>query len=463
MIVNFGVQSYQHEAKQLSSQRMVNCFLERQPEGAKSRTAVIRTPGLEEVVELPKGPIRGSAVHDSDPFFVAGDSLYRYDGTNYTLIGDIPGTDRVVMFSNGPQLGILASLKLYVYESELAEVTDDGFVGAVDATYVDLFGVFVKKDSNEFFINNPGATSFPDLNDFDALDFRAAEAGIGNIVAVETDHRELFVFKETNTEIWTNTGNADFPFEPIGNAYMELGCIAKESIAKVDNTIFWLANDMTIRRAEGYTPVRVSTHAIENAITEMATRSDAFAFSHPFNGHLFYVITFPTEKKTFVLDVTTGLWHERETDYDDWRAGSYVYAHDTHYVGDTLTGKIGRFSGSSYEDFGDPHRVQVTSPPMTSEGRQLFFKRLHVDFEMGRGLETGQGSDPQAMLQWSDDGGRTWSSEYWRSLGQIGEYQKRAVWHRLGASRDRVFRLTFSDPTPFTLIQAMVDVEVGGT
>ena len=463
MRIPFGSQSYQHEARQLSSQRMVNCFLEKQPEGAKSPTAVIRTPGIELSLTLPKGPIRGMAAHNDKPFVVSGTSLYEISGTSYTDLGTIPGTDRVEMFSNGAQLGIVAGEDLYVYETSLSQVTDPGYYGASDATYLDLFGIFVKPNSSDIFINNAAAASFPDLTDFDALDFATAEARPGDIVAVETDHRELFIFKEDNTEIWTNTGNADFPFQPVGNAFMELGCIAKDSIAKADNTVFWLANDMTVRRVEGYTPKRVSTHAIENEITKMAVRDDAIAFSHPFNGHLFYVLTFPTEERTFVYDITTNLWHERETDGKDWRAHFYLYADDTHYVGDSLTGKLGTLSGDVYEDFGDVHRVSITAPPVHYEGRQIFTRRLHVDFEMGRGKLTGQGDDPQAMLQWSDDGGRTWSSEYWRSIGEIGEYSRRAVWHRLGSSRDRVFRLTFSDPTPFTLIQAMADVEVGGT
>jgi hypothetical protein len=442
---------------------MVNCFLEKQVEGAKSPIAVLRTPGLSHVLTFPTSPVRGAAAHDNKAYFVSGNKLYEVSKGVSTEIGSVPGTDRVQMFSNGPQLGIVSEGALYVYEEVLGEVTDAAYNESSDATYLDLFGVFVRPNSSDIFINNPGAASFPDLNDFDALDFRTAEAQSGNIVAIESDHRELFIFKESSAEIWTNTGNADFPFQPISNAFMELGCIARDSVAKADNTVFWLANDMTIRRADGYTPIRVSTHAIENEITKMAKREDALAFSHPHNGHLFYVITFPSENKTFVYDITTQLWHERETDGNEWRAGIYLYAEDTHYVGDLISGRIGQLDGEVYEDFGEVHRLSITSPSISKDGQQIFFSRLHVDFEMGRGLTTGQGEDPQVALQWSDDGGRTWSSEYWRSLGRIGEYSRRAVWHRLGASRDRVFRLTFSDPTPFTLIQAMADVEIGGT
>lgn len=458
--IPFGIQSYTQEAKQLSSQRMINCYLEQQEGGSKNIVAVFRTPGIETQFTLPEGPVRGGLVHKGLPHFVSGEKLYSVSDT-FAQLGDIPGAGRVDMISNGSQLGILANQDLYVYEATVDKVTDPGFGGAISATYADLFGVFAKPGSQDFFINNPGAPSFPDLTDYDALDFATAEALPGNIVAVISDHREVFVFKEESAEVWTNTGNADFPFQSISNAFIELGCIAKHSIAKADNTIFWLANDMTIRKADGYVPVRVSTHVIENDITKMAKRSDAYALSHAFNGHLFYVITFPSEGRTYVYDITTGLWHERASQGIEWAPAVCLYANDRTMVGDSKTGRIGVISNQVHSDFDQPHILSITSPPVHKEMRQIFFKRLQIDFQMGSGLGIGQGSDPQAMLEWSDDGGLTWSSEYWRSLGRIGEYRKRAVWNRLGASRQRVFRLTFSDPVPFTMIQAWADVEIG--
>ncbi len=460
MHIQFGIQSYQQPAKQLSAQRMVNALLENQEEGAKAPRAILRAPGIETLLTLSSVPVRGWTRHDNKLFVTSGGNLYSVDANHAaSTIGTIPGTGRVQMFSNGAQLGIVADQDLYVYETSLAKVTDAGYAGASDATYLDLFGIFVKPNSADFFINNPGAASFPDLTDFDALDFRTAEAGEGDLVAVETDHRELILFKETNGEVWTNTGAADFPFSPVGNAFLELGCIARDSLTKADNTVFWLANDMTVRRLDGYTPVRVSTHAIEDTITKMSVRDDAIAHSHPFNGHLFYVITFPTEKATFVYDITANKWYERETNGNDWRAHYYIYANKTHYMADSLTGKIGKLTAETHTDFDDVHRVLVTSPPIHSEGRWIEFERLEIDFDMGQGGST----DPEVMLRWSDNGGRTWSSEYWRSIGKVGEYEKRAVWHNLGRSRDRVFELAYTDTSPFTLIEAFADVSIGGT
>ena len=80
--------------------------------------------------------------------------------------------------------------------------------------------------------------------------------------------------------------------------------------------------------------------------------------------------------------------------------------------------------------------------------------------EMGVGLTSGQGSDPQIWLDWSDDGGHSWSTvKPQRGIGKKGEYTKRAIWRRLGAFRQRYLRVRGSDPVKRNLIAAWVDIE----
>ena len=88
---------------------------------------------------------------------------------------------------------------------------------------------------------------------------------------------------------------------------------------------------------------------------------------------------------------------------------------------------------------------------------------LYLDFATGVGLTTGQGSDPQVMLRWSDDGGDTWSNEHWRSLGKTGAKKTRVHWNRLGQFGDkgRIFELTKSDPVEFSLLGAHADLNPG--
>ena len=93
----------------------------------------------------------------------------------------------------------------------------------------------------------------------------------------------------------------------------------------------------------------------------------------------------------------------------------------------------------------------------------IFHNQLEVEFEAGVGLATGQGSDPQAVLDWSDDGGHTWGNEHWVDIGEIGEYKARAVWRRLGRSRNRTYRLTVSDPVKVVILGATLEAMAGGS
>lgn len=87
---------------------------------------------------------------------------------------------------------------------------------------------------------------------------------------------------------------------------------------------------------------------------------------------------------------------------------------------------------------------QFTIPSV--ENYWIFCQKIELEFQRGVGLVTGQGSDPQIMFQLSRDGGKTWGSEIWRSAGPLGEYQKRAIWRKLGRARNPVGRFIVSDP-----------------
>lgn len=68
---------------------------------------------------------------------------------------------------------------------------------------------------------------------------------------------------------------------------------------------------------------------------------------------------------------------------------------------------------------------------------------------------------PQMMMRFSDDGGWTWGVERMGSAGKTGQYGTRVHWHRLGTARRRVFEVSVTDPVPWRITNAYVDVEVG--
>ena len=43
------------------------------------------------------------------------------------------------------------------------------------------------------------------------------------------------------------------------------------------------------------------------------------------------------------------------------------------------------------------------------------------------------------MMRYSDDGGKTWSSELTASIGHVGNYRYKAIWYQLGESLERQY------------------------
>jgi len=70
-------------------------------------------------------------------------------------------------------------------------------------------------------------------------------------------------------------------------------------------------------------------------------------------------------------------------------------------------------------------------------------------------------TNPQAMLRWSSDGGSTWSNEHWTGIGKIGKYSNRAIWRRLGWSRDRIFEVVVTDPVKAVIVSANLKASEG--
>jgi hypothetical protein len=235
----------------------------------------------------------------------------------------------------------------------------------------------------------------------------------------------------------------------------------------MDNSVYWLGNDRVFYKAAGYAPVRCSTHALEYALEGYSVVSDAVAFCYSQEGHAFYVVSFPTAGATWVFDAATGQWAERESRDDEgrslgrWRVGSYAKAYGLHVVGDYASNALYLLDLDIGTEAGIPIRRLAVSPPIAAAGSRLTMSRFELEVETGVGRTTGQGSAPEAMLQWSDDGGRSWSNERWSSMGAVGVYRRRCRWYRLGQFRERYFRLSISDPVKVAVIGASAEMERG--
>jgi hypothetical protein len=431
---------------------------------------------------------------------VSGTQLFKIDNAyTPTLIGNVSGTGPVSMADNGTQLFIACNGPSFIYNANtnaFGPITDPDFPGAVTVAYLDGYFVFNEPNSQRMWV-----TALLDGTSIDPLEFVSTEGSPDGLVAVIANFREVWAFGTNSIEVWSDTGALDFPLERIPGAFNELGCAAPYSIAKMDNGLFWLGRDRRgqglVYRANGYAGQRISTHAVEWQIQQYDDISDAIAYTYQQDGHSFYVLIFPTANTTWVYDVATQAWHERagfaNGAFTRHRSNCQMSFNNQIVVGDFQNGNIYAFDLDDYSDNGQIQkwlRSWRALPTGQNNLKRTAHHSLQLDCESGIGLngsmvaetsylqtendnflvtESGdkliaeqqtiitQGSDPQVMLRWSDDGGHTWSNEHWVSIGKIGEYYRRAIWRRLGMTlklRDRVYEVSGTDPVKIAIMGA---------
>ena len=300
-----------------------------------------------------------------------------------------------------------------------------------------------------------------DGSSWNALDYQTAESNPDKLRAVFSDHGQLILLSRLSTEFWVASGALDFPFSRISQVTAEVGIAATWSICKFDGSVAWLARNrdggIQVVKMEGSSPVSIMTPDISAIFNTYTRVNDASAFSYTNNGHPFYQINFPTEGESWVYDGSMGLWSQvKSSVLTRQRYELSVNFLDNTYFADYLNGNIYKLDDSVYTENGEPIESELVSKHVFNGLSRFSIQAVQVDIENGVGLPTGQGSDPQIMMQTSKDGGRTWGSERWATMGKIGEYKSRARWLRLGQARDWVFKFRISDPVKRVILGAYI-------
>jgi hypothetical protein len=394
-------------------------------------------------------------------------------GTGY--VDDAGAVATAVNPSNG--VGLTVTVEILAGDT-LTQITDDVFQGAVTCGFIDGYVVFNQPNSQQFWITNLYSTVI------NPLGFASAEGNPDNLFSLLVDHREIWLFGDTSTEVWYDSGNANFPFSFIQGAYISHGIVAPFSAVRLDNTTFWLGNDEfgsgIVWRANGYSPVRISNFALEQAIQRYPTITDAVAWTYQQDGHAFYVLNFPSGDATWVYDAATGMWHERaylgtlEANDGALHRGRPIchsFAFGKHLVGDWETGYLYQLTPAVFDDDTREVKRLRRAPYINSENKRIKFSQFELAMEVGQGNPAAvdpvnppaEPVDPQIILRWSDDGGFTWSNEHAVSMGVSGQYRQRVIWRRLGQSRQRIFEVsTGQNATNLTMFAAYLELE-GGT
>jgi hypothetical protein len=196
------------------------------------------------------------------------------------------------------------------------------------------------------------------------------------------------------------------------------------------------------------------------------------------------------------------LWVDNNNKYHRHRGNCQALFQGMVLVGDWQNGKIYELDPNNYTDDGDEIRRLRRCPHLVEDLQRQYFDELQIQFQPGVGvggittIASGtfigdpyiigatqvlniKAADkfiignaqavnaqtvltkPQAMLRWSNDGGSTWSREYWIPIGQQGKYKNRAIWRRLGTARDRIYEVVVTDPVKAVIVSANLKASIG--
>lgn len=466
--------SYTAKSNVVAAEECINLYAEtNETPGAQTQRSYLGTPGLKVFAALPDGPERAQYWTGDRHFVVSGRTLFEVnaDGTSISRGNiDTDGLPASIAASNVQLLVVSAgrAFCLALDTNLLTEVTADLAATPKQVEYSDGYFIVCFKDSNKFQMSDIlDGTVWP------GIQVNAVSVFPENIVGIIVSHRELWVFGSQHIQPYQNTGTDEI-FDVIPGALIDTGLVSAFGRNLVDNTIFWISQDARgayqAWRASGYTPQRISTHAVETALSSYAHVDQLVSYAYQDGGHLFWVLYTPGTDCTWVYDVAENLWHKRAEWHQDtaqWtphRSWNHAFAFGRHLVGDWKTGTLYEMSLSNLDDNGELIRRLRRSPTLVDEMRWIYHAELTVDFATGLGpqppLVDGEGNPraPQAMLRWSDDRGSTWSNEHVEGCGMAGQFTTRVIWRRLGRSRYRIYEVSVSDAVNWTIVDAYLKV-----
>ena len=425
-------------------------------------------------------------------------------GTIITALGTGSGGAGTYTLSVGSTVAV--GVTMYGLNFSVLPSTDGAFSGANTVDIIDNYFVYNNPTTQQFGASDLLSPISPNTS------YSLKDGAPDDLVALIVDHREIYLMGEISSEVWTDVGTVPFPFQRIPGTSTQHGIAAPFSLARLGNSFAYVSRNnrgqSQIMQMQGYIPQRISTHAVENTLANQYV-ADAISWTYQLEGHEVFVVTFPSLQLTWAYDATTQMWHKwlyttNQGTYQRHRGNCCALFQGLVIVGDYQNGKLYELDKTNYTDDGQNIRRLRRAPHLVTELQRQYFDELQIQFQPGVGttgtstviqvnnentvylgdtytiaasatftietektyiLATQQPviltttDNPQAMLRWSNDGGSTWSNEYWTSVGQLGKYRNRAIWRRLGQARDRIFEVSVTDPVNFVIISANLKLQ----
>ncbi len=463
--LNITGPSSQSRSKFLSSKKTLNLYPENTPDGFVLNSF----PGLLDF-STGNGPDRGAIEHLNTFYQVSGENLYSIDtdGTR-TNLGSIPGTERCIFEGIGTSVVVVTDGTPYEWDgSTVTELTDNDFEDPNSCAHLNN-QIIYDGEGGRFVTSDVG-----DASTIQGLNYATAESNADDLIRVFVYDKIVWMMGDKTLEPWENTGSGNPPFSPILGAIIQVGLGALHSVAKNDNGFYFLGDDKRIYFVQGVQETNVTTINLANEIEGFSVIDDAEGNCFQFQNQNFYLITFPTERRSFCFNESVGIengWFELSSATsvtERYIGSSFVYFNKKTYVTDSSSGNVYELDKDTFDEFGNAIIRRRDTGALSGDmfgkpGKELTLRRLELLMETGVGSaeQDEDNEGPYVMLSFSDDGGRTWSTEQWASAGRAGEFGWKVWWDDLGSFYKRIFRFTMSDSVYWCLHGGAMDIEVG--
>jgi len=462
--------------------RLINCYAE--PLGktvlsTKGMTTPLvvwrKTPGVSLFGAATNSGFRGG-INVSGTLYTAWNekaATFTSGGSETVLSGSLSGDDKVFWARNNktpipditcvsPGNGAfsVSSSAVFAYGvpgTPEIDVGSPNSVGFMDGYFIFTYG------------NGRMVASGLNTTDINTLDFTTEQSKPGGLLRGLPFNGQYFVWGPNHGAVYSNTAQPQgFPFTR--SYVIQRGILGRYAAAGHEDgfgsSLIWVADDSSVVKANGTpNPTKISPPDLDRLIEDLPDKNSLEASVYISQGHPKWVISCPTF--TWEFDIGSEKWNERASYLvPRWRVISGISAFGKWIGGDIKGNRLLTIDDDAMDEFNEPLIMQIDSGPVMKFPNRTKVARADFNFVVGTGR--ADGPDPSATvptvgIQWSNDGGFTWSNEMIRRLGrQASPRDANLVMLRTGQTMNtgRRWRFRISGPVYVGLIGGSQDTEL---
>lgn len=445
--------------------RLINCYAEPLGKGGRAEYTLHRVPGMIEFGTSTRTGFRGGIVIAGSLYACFSGKLEKWTsaGGASTNVGNLTGTKKgFFAFNNAATPD-----KVFVDpDGNIATFTPSSVTNSFDA---DLPAVNSVDQYDGYFVFTTGSgqiwTTGLNAVTVDPLAFTTDQTSGGLVRGVVWSGR-YYAFGNKASSVWSDVGTSPFPLARV--AVIQRGIAGPYCVAGHEQNfargLHFVGDDNKVYRLDGLTPVPVSPPDLDGLIESVSDKTTLEMAAYTSRGHGFIEVS--SDEWTWVLNTATGWWHEKKK-YQGVRsrvAGTF-YAFNEWLAGDDDSGNIYQISKTTHLEDGDPITTEVWSLPVQKFPQHVRVGPTWIDMATGVGDATGSdpiATDPDIEIDWSDDGGQSFSTPRIRKIGRQASGTARVRINQCGRSKaqGRIIRVKQSSPVHFGLLGGEMTTEL---